>query len=100
MSPSDFVRKGLTLCAAAAAVAVLGMALGVISLKAASPFTSVYAVSGPRPDRLVRRTNILDDLRVQHNHARRSAKIAKQFVNEIPNPKNLFSRNSSNPSGK
>ncbi len=100
MSPSDFVRKGLTLCATAVAVAVLGMALGVISLKAASPFTSVYAVSGPRPDRLVRRANILDDLRVQHNHARTSAKIAKQFGSEIPNPKNLFAGNRSNPGGK
>ena len=100
MSPSDFGRKGLKLCAAAAAVAVLGMALGVISLKAASPFTSVYAVSGPRPDRLVRRTNILDDLRVQHNHARTSAKIAKSFGRDNSNPKNLFSRNPSNPAGK
>jgi hypothetical protein len=49
---------------------------------------------------LVRRTNILDDLRVQHKHARTSAKIAKQFAREIPNPKNLFSRNPSNPGGK
>jgi hypothetical protein len=93
MSPSDFVRKGLKLCAATAAVVVLGMTLGVISLKAPSPFTSVYAVSGPRPDRLVRRANILDELRVQHNHARTSANIAKQFGRKMSNPKNLFSRN-------